>query len=958
MSIFKETFKDFVFKQLRIREAIIKKGNNPTEHQNRFGSPRTEIIGKGNKKDKIKLAAGAFYTNTVNKQCVIRMSSGVDVTSTKVLEQYEERMLGENLAKSYVLEGGVLDFGQNRGGFTKGPQSRFGAGDAYGDINIRSDAGEGFGIVPMPGIIDADIRTKTAYGSLREAKVNFVCHNKRQLEVLELLYMRPGFPILLEWQWSPFINNKGKIDNNLYGIGDDWFDNTKSTNDLNLRIIEEKEKSKGNYDGFVGFCKNFEFTSRPDGGYDCTTEIIAAGEVLEGLKSRSDGYSTYEEETNKPVDNMQLILGGLKDLESISLMRGFVIPEGSLAVPLMKTVMGIEHRHLNHQPNRVIDPIYLQHLNEMSEEDLENLNSEERSERWNKRREVAEYFLMGSNPHDGTAFPFIKKTSFKDLYIWRGQALGIKTTKQWLGNKSRSGLFRKHSYVRWDHLCDLINELVFPFTNPDKPEDPLIQLTYTKPKDDGGWNTYMIKAGVLDEYDTFFKAYNLNNSDEEYINYVPFKFPEEGKINIRSLHLINNTDGRIKKIKEKIDYGNLETSTIFAEEVLNNSFDPTICLLPSQYDSPESDENVIGHIMLNIDYLKSTYNQMAYSDEEPKEDFNLFDYFKKIWDGVNKSCIGNHNFILNNELERPNRIRILDFQVDPPKNIEPNDLFEFKIQNNQSIVRDFNYNTTIPSSLSATIAIAAQAPTSVSSLDQITFANFSKGIKSRFQSSVEPTTTKDLEGKNESIKKAYRNDLKRYRINVVELALYQAKLIRGDFTDKGTKIDGKSFGEAVSIGSSIQRQITSLLQKNPIDGKRNPLIPSSRSAIIPLKFNASMDGISGIVIGNVFKIEKDKLPKGYQDDDVAFVVMGESQKITSGQDWTTELSGQLILLDLGMERREEQIIEYQEFDFTIVKDPELEVDFGPTGFNKNLTPPLITGDLPLPPFNIDLNNTD
>ena len=55
----------------------------------------------------------------------------------------------------------------------------------------------------MPGIIDAQIRTKTAYGSLREAKVTFECHNRRQLEVLEMLYMRPGYVAVLEWGSTP-----------------------------------------------------------------------------------------------------------------------------------------------------------------------------------------------------------------------------------------------------------------------------------------------------------------------------------------------------------------------------------------------------------------------------------------------------------------------------------------------------------------------------------------------------------------------------------------------------------------------------------------------------------------------------------------------------------------------------------------------------------------------------------
>ena len=101
MSIFKETFKDFVFKQLRIREAIIEQGNNPTKFRHRFGNPRIEIEGKEGKTE-LKIAAGAFYTNTVHKQCVLRMSSGVDVLSDEFLETSEkDKMLGENLAKSY-----------------------------------------------------------------------------------------------------------------------------------------------------------------------------------------------------------------------------------------------------------------------------------------------------------------------------------------------------------------------------------------------------------------------------------------------------------------------------------------------------------------------------------------------------------------------------------------------------------------------------------------------------------------------------------------------------------------------------------------------------------------------------------------------------------------------------------------------------------------------------------------
>jgi hypothetical protein len=193
-----------------------------------------------------------------------------------------------------VFEGGIpskdIDFVNNRGNdkgtpknpikiiprgrgtrqFTRGTQDY---GSTYGDPYIRSDAKDGYGIVPMPGITDAEIRTKTAYGSLRDAKINFVCHNRRQLDILDALYMRPGMPILLEWGWDPYINNEGKRESYFPYLWE-WFDKNQTINKLNTIIHERINISGGNYDGFIGYIKNFEISSRPDGGYDCTTSTF------------------------------------------------------------------------------------------------------------------------------------------------------------------------------------------------------------------------------------------------------------------------------------------------------------------------------------------------------------------------------------------------------------------------------------------------------------------------------------------------------------------------------------------------------------------------------------------------------------------------------------------------------------------------------------------------------------
>jgi hypothetical protein len=103
----------------------------------------------------------------------------------------------------------------------------------------------------------------------------------------------------------------------------------------------------------------------------------------------------------------------------------------------------------------------------------------------------------------------------------------------------------------------------------------------------------------------------------------------------------------------------------------------------------------------------------------------------------------------------------------------------------------------------------------------------------------------------------------------------------------------------LSVKYNLKHDKAGILKKN---------INLQKSAIIPLTFNAKMDGIGGLIIGNVFRIDKTRLPLGYQKDDIGFIITKESQNITSGQDWTTEFSGQLVILDVNGEIRKGTII--------------------------------------------------
>ena len=311
MSIFKESFRTYIQQQLKLREAIVSLGN---KGKGRLNNTKTVKLPKGKE---VTLPPGAFYTNTVNRACVLRLSSGVDLkpNSSGLLEggKYEnpDDLVGSGLAERYVLEGGTLinikkgskSVSALRKGFPGAGKRGFGF--TYGDPLIRGDAKDGYGIVPMPGITDANIRTKSAYGSLREAKINFKCHNQRQLEILELLYMRPGYPLLLEWGWTTYIGNDGKRTSEFPYITE-FFNSDVTQEYVNREIIKNKAKTGGNYDALMAICKNFKYTARPDGGYDCETEITSTGEIIESLKATKNSF--YKDGKLLKADQMETIL--------------------------------------------------------------------------------------------------------------------------------------------------------------------------------------------------------------------------------------------------------------------------------------------------------------------------------------------------------------------------------------------------------------------------------------------------------------------------------------------------------------------------------------------------------------------------------------------------------------------------------------------------------------------------
>ena len=1020
MSIFKESFRKFVKQQLAVREKILSRGN---DGDSRFESSVVDLSKDGGKR--ISLPGGAFYTNTVERQCVIRMSSGCDLTEYGAVHmreggKYEQfsHMVGSGLARRYVLQGGTLAMDRetiqrsdvtytnreeirdedddltgikettrrerkekyrfklaNRVGFRGASSNDFGT--AYGDPTIRANPADDYGTVPMPGILTANVRTKSAYGSLREAKVEFTCHNQRQLEVLELLYMRPGIPILLEWGWTPYINNKGKRITDFPFIGE-WWITDGSMDTINREIIQQKAKTGGNYDALAGMCKNFSYKARPDGGFDCVTEIIAAGEIIEtlkgieiptiqdlgGEKSRS-GFGLKK----KTSDIIEL---GLIDMMNFSHYQDantikINTPWGSYSFEKPAAVLALQEKYFGKDSNFIGE--YLKHmaLNTVTfglySFGQTIYDAAAGTEEGDYAKAIGSGFLFPPSPvghmgeyfglhlpgaltgYDGEDDTERLKNALADMQLYESSTY-----------RDRGEFHIYSPYVRWDAFATFLNLHVI---NKDGNGNPLVTISTNSVVDEDHEQLVNPTEATLDQVNRpgmtgttgpkvtplLFSTISVGsgipflNEDEEYSKLTKFE------TKVAPFGLLNNYN-----------------SVFPLDAILNSSIDPSICLFPAQLamsgtggfnpflyigavavgfgafgvtgllghniyrnwagkenmESTDRNNKMIGHIYLNLHRIWAIYKEQRYNNEgDLNDEWNLYDFIKKIWDDVSAASGNKHNFIIHNDPERPSVLRIIDANFQKDADLTKDKIHELKIQSNDTTCRDFSYNSVIPNELSATIAVAMQNPDSIQDIDGATFAALAKGIKSRFHSPEKKEIQQPTEEEIESALDLFKN-LSQEAVDLGEaITAHIAKTMGGEL-QKVDEEDGEIKGEEeiAEMRGQLKRfynVVNKLKTLHETDGEyqngakyyrgmkklfhgdgHNTAPPAS--SVIPLKFNAKLDGIGGITIGNIFRIDPTRLPKAYKANDIGFVCMGEQQAMTAGQDWTTDIHGQLVLL--------------------------------------------------------------
>jgi hypothetical protein len=212
----------------------------------------------------------------------VKLSSSVDCKNIQSNISSATNDITSELAKNNILFGGSLyDMHTMKQGI--GYDDIQAAYSIYKDGTNQSN----FGLRPMPGITGVNINHLGSYGSTRKATVQFKCWDVAQLNALEVLYMRPGYTVLLEFgrTLSLEYNDSGLPILNSLSFEDNFFER-KDVDVLPYvkELYNNVLKSNGNYDAFFGYITNYNWSLNTQGGYDCSIDILSTGEILESIK--------------------------------------------------------------------------------------------------------------------------------------------------------------------------------------------------------------------------------------------------------------------------------------------------------------------------------------------------------------------------------------------------------------------------------------------------------------------------------------------------------------------------------------------------------------------------------------------------------------------------------------------------------------------------------------------------
>jgi hypothetical protein len=284
MNILGAPFADWVTKQIEQRQFSLGRGSGNTTNDLLYQQSKTPWLRLASSVDLFSDEGGGI-------DILKRLGDldGVDIN----------QIAGDGLAKNFILQGGAISKEGNsfraNAGLNQSNQT-FNGAYGWGGTTER-------GFIPMPGITDASVKYINN-GALTKTEIKIKCYSKTQLALIDALYMRPGYTLLLEFGWSTYLDNNGELQtyNEFNSPALDYLFLPKNQDQNHFNVTEliqkERETRVGNYEGIYGKINNFKWTFNSDGSYDCIVNLIGMGDILESLKVNIS-LNVMDDETSK-----------------------------------------------------------------------------------------------------------------------------------------------------------------------------------------------------------------------------------------------------------------------------------------------------------------------------------------------------------------------------------------------------------------------------------------------------------------------------------------------------------------------------------------------------------------------------------------------------------------------------------------------------------------------------------
>tara|TARA_R110000803_G_scaffold209453_2_gene279085 strand:- start:125 stop:3313 length:3189 start_codon:yes stop_codon:yes gene_type:complete len=788
----------------------------------------------------------------------------------------------------------------------------------------------------MPGLESIDVKAQNR-GSIKDITVKMFAYSPEQFRLLDLLYLRLGYTMFIEWGWSHYIKNDGTLGKDLVSIIDreegGFFEgdgtNTEGRGYTNfLRILSnERAKSAGNYDGVIAKVVNYDWTVDENGKYNITVKLKTLGDVIESLKTNltvsqetgkfiDSAYKAFSEENfennipPKPFDNalsafifLQLLavsadkrsnadsktqeitcqIGNNSNSSTNQNMDGlfgfFVTPE-SLDGSFLMSESTLDTFWIAADVQKYMDTNY---------EDAKQITD------W------GEYKQITSKPG---VYYYIDDEFEESLLLYGLGALAFGAATVATG-----GAFAVGALVTAGVASTAlgVNETINYFTVYVKVilDKALLKIEGQKDTDIAYFNYNLLdNAGAGAKTVNPSGLYLRLGLVLEYINkyIIPYDTKvgkENGKIIKIDTEKGSNLmyripyqislDPRVCIVRESQESIGDENKKIYYKELNNwpiNTNDPL------SKDYPFSAQTM--NIYLNAEHI----NKIIKSNQNEKGDLNLFKFLSTICDDLNKALGGVNNLepVID---EEDNTINLIDGSL---RKIQPPNPFVFQVfgyskDKNSGIyqsnfIRNFNVKTELTNNLATMLSIGSTASGYSKGTENTAFSRWNQGLVDPFKEILENETDTASKGEDDEELEALIN----YKREIWDssyggFGFTKPKDVpKSDFWDWGNafiddvvSLSPDTIDSNVAIGTEFYKFLNSRLYKNSEKTYSSP-----SQGFLPISFDLTMDGISGFKIYNSLNLDTRFLPKNYTNS-MQFILKNVDHSIKNN-DWETKVS--------------------------------------------------------------------